>query len=472
MQYEKMDLVVIGGGGAGLAAALTALENGLEKVMVLEKRGLTGGNSALAGGHLFATETRFQKEAGTVISCDAVFSESMQFHHYTRVEPKILRAFIDKSASTIDWVEQDLGIPYSGGGITNYMVNGPLPFGNFIQATRAMTEKIKALGGTILLNTWATGISRDEAGAVCAVSAENAAGEHFTVETQAAAITTGGFTGNSALLHHYFPDQYDDIYYTDAVLLDGDGIALAKGAGAALTDYCTIIKENAYSCDSGKNKPNRAAHQPRCIWVNRLGQRFQDESKVENESTNALVQQPGKIGYAIFDEDIMEYTSTHSPFPAGMDLPIPDVRAQFRAEAAETGDKWVKIADSLEEIAQWMGADSAVLRNTIEEYNGYCDAGRDALFAKDPEFLMPLRRPPFYAIKFRPILIDTIGPIRVNEKMQVLDAGFKPIPGLYAAGVITSGWQGVDYHLHGSALGYSINSGRIVGENAAALGRP
>ena len=92
------------------------------------------------------------------------------------------------------------------------------------------------------------------------------------------------------------------------------------------------------------------------------------------------------------------------------------------------------------------------------------------MFAKDPRYLLPLRTPPFYAIKYGLTIIDTIGPVRINERMEVLDRQDERIPGFYAAGVVTSGWQSDDYcgdHLLGSALSFSINSGRIAGENAA-----
>ena len=127
---------------------------------------------------------------------------------------------------------------------------------------------------------------------------------------------------------------------------------------------------------------------------------------------------------------------------------------------------WVFKADSIEELAKAAGIDPESLSATVSEYNAYCEAGRDSLFAKDPKFLIPLTKAPFYALKFRPILIDTQGPIIVNEKMQVLsEKDHKPVPGLYAGGVCTSGSQGNDYHLRGANLGYSVTSGRIIGRN-------
>jgi fumarate reductase flavoprotein subunit len=129
---------------------------------------------------------------------------------------------------------------------------------------------------------------------------------------------------------------------------------------------------------------------------------------------------------------------------------------------------WVKISDSWDEIAKWIGANPKVLKTTIDEYNASCDQNYDAIFAKDRRFLVPLRTPPYYAIKSNSDYLDTIGGIKINEKTEVLDRQGNPIPGLYAAGVVAGGWQGDTYCviLSGAASGFAINSGRIAAENA------
>ena len=128
-----------------------------------------------------------------------------------------------------------------------------------------------------------------------------------------------------------------------------------------------------------------------------------------------------------------------------------------------------KVAGSWEEIADWMGSDRATLLAEIDQYNAACDQGRDPLLLKDAKYLMPLRKPPFYAIKCHTLLMDTLGGIKVNEKMQVLGEKVPVIPGLFAAGSCAGGLHGESYNydLPGSGLGFAINSGRIAGESAA-----
>jgi fumarate reductase flavoprotein subunit len=128
----------------------------------------------------------------------------------------------------------------------------------------------------------------------------------------------------------------------------------------------------------------------------------------------------------------------------------------------------VKIASSLEAIARWMGANPRTLQETIDEYNGSCDKGYDEILLKDRRFLMPMRVPPYYAVKCHQGFLGTLGGIKINHRMEALNQQDEPIPGLYAAGAGTGGWESDTYclELSGSAFGFAINSGRIAGENA------
>ena len=118
-----------------------------------------------------------------------------------------------------------------------------------------------------------------------------------------------------------------------------------------------------------------------------------------------------------------------------------------------------------------MKTNPEVLINTISEYNLCCDRGRDDVLFKDPRFLVPLRKPPYYAIKCHQGFLGTIGGIKINHHMEVLNRQDDPIPGLYAVGAGAGGWESDTYclELSGSAFGFALNSGRIAGENAARL---
>jgi fumarate reductase flavoprotein subunit len=210
------------------------------------------------------------------------------------------------------------------------------------------------------------------------------------------------------------------------------------------------------------------------MWVNNRGERFADESTALNhyESVNALLRQPGRISYALFDEQTKQRIIADGPIKLRLGVlhglnkeDLADIDKEIRDES---GTERVKISDSWDEIAAWIGASSQVLRNEIDNYNRCCDAGHDSLFAKDRVYLWPLRTSPYYAVRCRTTIIGSLGGIKIDHTMQVLDQNDIPIRGLYAAGTDAGGWESDTYnaHLSGTALGFPLNSGRIAGENA------
>jgi fumarate reductase flavoprotein subunit len=126
-------------------------------------------------------------------------------------------------------------------------------------------------------------------------------------------------------------------------------------------------------------------------------------------------------------------------------------------------------ADSLDELAEKMGVDQALFKATVEEYNGFCEKGHDDLFAKDPKYLRPIKEPKFYAVKARTVFLGTLGGIKINHKMEVIDKKDSVIPGLYAAGFDAGGMYGDGYSIRDSSglcSSFAANSGRLAGRNA------
>jgi len=457
----EADLVVVGGGGAGVTAALTAIQNGVKKVILLEKEADLGGTSATAGGDLWGAETHLQKAAGTKTSKEEAFIEHMEFNHYDRIDPLVLRAFIDKTAETMKWLE-DNGIFYEGNGYTHTAKDRTGATHNFGRTIKKLAKKFTDAGGQILLNTSAEKISRGPDGKIDGVTAVDKNGETIQINTKTVILATGGFTGSEQLLYKYFPAYWDSkAYHTEAVNTNtGDGITLAADAGAGLNDYATLIKEPAYTFYEGENGFNRLCSQSNA-WVNKRGERFQNETWEGNASVNPLVKQPGKTGFALFDDKSVQ-SLTGRLKSQGQDA---DLKEFYKSE--DKKGEWVKISDNWDEIAKWIGADPKVLKAEVEKFNSFCQQGRDAVFGRDPKSMNALLTPPFYAVKFGPLMIDTYGPVRINERMEVLDKEDKPIPGFYAGGAICGQIQGHDYNFHGGALGFAVTSGLIAAENSA-----
>ncbi len=273
-------------------------------------------------------------------------------------------------------------------------------------------------------------------------------------------------------MQRYFPGLKDGLVLS-GLPLEGDGISIAADVGASISGTATLVKEGP------RVHPHlwpllALERSGVTLWVNNRGERFTDEATGYHifESVNAIMRQPEMACFMLMDSSIRRYFEVH-----GNKLRRPDGKNSLLAvrEEMEKGirdgavKRTIKIANNWEEIASWIGIDGKTLKETISRYNGFCRQGHDTDFLKEKEYLLPLIEPPFYAVKTIAALLDTIGGIVIDGKMRVLDKEGKAIPGLYAAGVVTSGWESEIYcsELSASAFGFAINSGRIAAESAA-----
>ena len=485
----KADVVILGGGGAGLAAAVAAAESGARNVVVLEKVGI-GGNSALAWG-MFAAESPAQKRA--LIDCrrDDCFKIAMDFAHW-KINPRIVRAFIDKSGDTIRWLEEKglvfKCIPF----YPNQMpVTWHIPEGRGSALIKLLTQNCLDLGVDLLTHTRAKKIMTGPKGNIRGVLAESK-GEDFTIAAKGVVVATGGYGGNKKLLKKHCPEYHDNMWRT-GVPQTGEGLAMAMELGANTEGLGTLLLGGPAPQKNVQIKvgvpPNTfriglmpMALEPYTIWVNKRGERFADETLGYKhfQSSKPVARQPDNISYTVFDakmvrtmveeglviaidQELAISAKGLSPGAKGHKLPGLEKALQKVAEK-----DIVHISNSWKGLAEWICCGHGILKATVHEYNSYCDRGHDPVFAKDPKYMLPLRTPPYYAIKCHSGFVNTIGGIKINELMEVLDKQDNPIPGLYAAGVDTGGWESDDYCdlLSGSALGFAINSGRLAGENA------
>jgi fumarate reductase flavoprotein subunit len=473
-------VAVVGGGGGGLAAAVALAEKGVD-VIVLEKRRKLGGNTALAH-NVFAAESPVQKRAGFDVLRDDCFRIAMAYAHW-RIDPKLVRVWIDKSGDTIRWLEEK-GISFRIGGYGKmYLDHRYPPPGHFVvgkkgggELTNALARNAEKLGARILCETAVKQLITDDEGRVTGVMATRKGGGQLRIMARSVIVATGGYGGNKRLLKKYNP------YYTENVKLVGvpcmgDGLLMTTKIGAATEGLGILHIESACATPGVARDLHALAIEPQTIWVNKLGERFVDESVIFShaghmafEAGMAMMRQPDCLCYTLFDErlkqELIETGSTigWAGTPAGVPQPYLGDMIQ---RAAEKGK--VKIADSWDDIARWIGAKPEVLKATVDEYNHFCDQKHDAFFVKDKQYLTPLRTPPYYALIYYPRNLGTIGGIKINHRMEVVDNEDKPIPGLYAAGQDTGGWQPETYNqiLDGSAFSFAINSGRIAGENVA-----
>ncbi|MBR1780325.1 MAG: FAD-dependent oxidoreductase [Oscillospiraceae bacterium] len=467
----QADFVVIGGGAAGMPAALEAVEQGIPSVILMDKRPFPGGNARMAGGYVFAADAYTHEKAGVTLHGEDVYKELIRFHHYDGVNPRQLRAFIDSSADNLAWLRTK-GIEYEFNPVMGNSIVGAGAPGSYARVLDQMKKELVEKGGVVLTNTPATELLLDESGAIRGVKGVDKDGDEVLIETKAVFLSPGGFMGNDALMALYFSDQYDPAdYVTDALRFTGDGVSMAEQVGAKLAPKATLCKESGFSF-AHQNAPHRISMYANAVWVNRDGVRFCDESTAhEHTNANLLVAQPGMCGYSMMDETMMQDLIQHpSPQVSNEFLQPgdPKVRGQLEKMAQKLPDQCL-IAQSLEEIAAWIGCDADTFRSTIVDYNSYCANGKDEEFLKPGDRMMPLTTEPYYVCKFFPLMVETIGPVVVNHHFQVIRAADnRPIPGLYAGGAVTAGWTGHDYEMWGGNLGYGLASGRLAADHVAA----
>ncbi len=479
----EADVAVIGAGGAGLAAAVTAADGGAN-VIVLEKMPVAGGSTNYAKG-IFAVESALQKERGINITTHEAFLAHMEYTHWL-ANPTLVRAIIDKSADTIDWLDNkgvefiEPAVLYPGAPATWHTISG-LGAG-IIQALKrsAQAHKIRILYRTTALELI---MKRDRTAGVIAKDRD---GKTVKVYAKAVVIASGGFANNKEMLEKYAPVGPNMMVF-GTIGKTGDGVKMAWAVGAAGEGTQVIqrglagikkhkgrkkLKKAKGASGSGFDHQLTAILKQPHLWVNARGERFFNEAVFSFAHIgNAMSKQPDQILFNIFDEDTKVYLKEHGTdialgvfCPAGTKLTTIDDILQ---QGIDNGEAWT--AESIQSLAEKIGINAATLLATVDKYNTSCDKGHDDLFVKNPKFLKPVRKTKFYAIRGFPTFVGTLGGIKINSKTEVVKQNWDIIPGLYAVGNCAGGMYGDTYDASttlGGTLAFAINSGRIAGENA------
>jgi fumarate reductase flavoprotein subunit len=447
----KSDIVIIGAGGAGLAAAVTAAEKKVS-VIVLEKRNKPGGATMFAEGP-FAAESPTQRRRHITCTKDELFNI--------------------QSGDTIHWLEEkgiEFYLPMM------YPNQSPLEWHN---PKKGCPEIIKVLindcnqsGVKVLFKTRANKIILDNSGKISGVITKTG-NTKITIKTKCVIIATGGYGGNNRLIKKYNPSfNLSNVKFNMLKNMhDGDGLLMAFNIGADSEGLGKLILHGPVT---EARTAFGLAIEANSVWVNKNGERFMQESASFSpfESVNGLLRQPEQVCFSILDKAFLENALKNGlerPFQSS--LHSRGIMTRWNEELKkEAAQGRMMISDSWDEIAKWIGTNPANLKATIDEYNACCDKGHDDQFAKNPKNLKALRTPPYYVVKCVPGILSTFGGIKTNHRMEVIDKAGAPIKGLYAAGNdACGGFCGTTYNvrLAGAGCGFAFNSGRIGGENAS-----
>jgi fumarate reductase flavoprotein subunit len=451
------DVVVVGGGGAGLSAALSAREHGA-RVLLVEAAPQTGGSTALSGGAFLAAGTSVQRAAGIEGDSAQEFYEFFLAVNRWDVEPSIVRRYSVEGAAAIDWL--------IGHGVTfapEQVVRGEIERlprlhragGLGAGLTAALTRACLQHGVDFALGTRVEALLVDDDGAVTGVRAGDQ-----EVTAGSVVLASGGFANNHELVAEHIPFARPvlDVLRSPAAPTNlGDGLIMAKTLGAATAgeNRAQVLLSSGIVHDLEPVLPGWL------ICVDHSGRRFVDET-AHYHVMNPLTLRHGGICWAIFDDAALHAArGSGSRYGAGL------WTEDTLANAVAAGQ--IPAADDLSSLAQALGLPAGVLATTVAHYNADVERGTDSLFFKNAELMVPCATPPFYGVALRPSVMPVTGfGLRIDADGHVLRASDDlPIPGLFAAGEIVGNVVGPSIFSGGAMVAGAVIFGRRAGQVAA-----
>lgn len=460
-----VQVLIVGSGAAGLAAAITARNAGASRVLIAEGEGVVGGSSRLSGGLIMGAGTKYQRAKGINDDADSLFHDYMQVNRWN-VDAGVVRRFVDMAGPTVEWLG-NLGVEYYdelvfGGDERVPRVHVPIGRGQAIVDT--LHRACRDLDVDIALGRRVDRLLLDDRGAVVGIAVGP---DEITAD--AVILTTGGFGANPTKLEEFFPSATATgrSWYIGAPGSRGDALDLTKQVGAQ-----TIGRDRGLRLlDTGFAAIYEAYLPGWLMLVNREGRRFADETAPYG-MMDFLIREQGDHAYAICDRSTLEAATSHGIARYKQVIPG-STKRQSPHWTTDIVDQMVRdgkafCSDDIEGLAEQLGVDARTLRGSVHRYNAMVAAKDDADFMKDAKFLEPIEHGPFYAAELRPSTICfTAYGLRTDRNAQVLNDAGSPITGLYAAGECTGGVVGAHYVGSGNSYANITVFGRIAGESAA-----
>ncbi len=452
--YElTTDVVVVGGGGAGMTAAITIAESG-KSVIIIEKSDILGGNTSRASSGMNACETHYEAEQGVEDSVELFIEDTMKSGKEIN-DPDLVRTLAENTSAAIDWLDEE-NAPLSGplgtmGGLSAKRTHRPTDaegnvtsVGNYLVS--ALGVRLDELGVEIITGTAVDKVIMED-GKACGVTGVGTYGENVTVHAGAVVIATGGFGGNMDRIVELRPDL-EGYISTNVATATGDAIDFLGEIGADFVDLEQIQLHPTVIPTDGA-LVGEALRGDGAILVNREGVRFTNETGTRDAVSAAEVAQTGGNVWLIANQEMYEGSAV--------------IKKLDKSGYLVTGE-------TLEELAAAMEFDQAsteALLETVETWSSYVASGVDADFSRDIGTpLTDLSSGPYYAVNVGPGIHHCMGGVKINTEAQVISTDGNPIPGLYACGEVTGGIHGAN-RLGGNAVADIVVFGRIAGENAA-----
>lgn len=490
----EADVIVIGGGASGITAAVAAAEKDTS-VIVLEKGSTTGGAANMGMG-IFAVESKYQKAQMVDFTKEDAFNLLMNYTHW-RVDARLVRKYIEQSSDTIEWMES-MGVEFLGAykyfeksTQTWHVVktrgnNAPAERAAF-NMFRALTERSEELGVKIMYNTRATKILKED-NYVSGVEFINENGETVLAECNAVIVATGGFGDNPKMIHDILGYEWGkDLHSFRIPGVQGEGLQMLWEAGAGKTESTMELTFTTPGVTDVFKTISETMRQPN-LMVNLDGNRFINEEIMNNTvyTGNAISLQRKRVAFSIIDDSILDtyrktgldYVTVHHNIK-NVDKWEKEIESYLSGGESENAglselhsadqkhQQTVFAADTLEELCERTGINLENLKVTIKEYNKAC-TDSDEMFFKKHKYMKPLKGGKYYVAKHYPAGYGSLGGVKTNDKMEVLDSKGIKIPGLYASGTDACNIYGDSYcfFLPGNTMSFAVNSGRMAGYHA------
>lgn len=465
------DLVILGGGAAGMTACMRAEELGLDVILV-EKMPFMGGAISISGGNQVVMGSELQKNAGVTDDTVQSMVDDFMKNGADLNVPELLTLYAENVGATSDWLQAQ-GVTFDTESglhqLAEYSHDRELAYtGSGAGAAEAMRQAIAATDATVLLETRATELLTDDSGAVTGVLASSDSVD-YTIEAKAVLIATGGYGNNKDLLN----EEMRQALYYGPVSSTGDGVVMATAEGI---DAATRLMEygkrypNGIEVSEGIAKStiggNITAWTMSAILVNAEGRRVVNEKASNRTILETELVQEGQMLYLLMDEETFSVWKTKL---GGAGISEEDIDSYLELNGSATP---VFIhGDTLEEVAGTAGMDPETLKATVETYNGYVQSGKDEEFDRGADYMtMEIGDGPYYLVEQKPRFATTMGGLVVNEQLEVQNTSDQTISGLYAAGEVVGGVMGDDSP-SGANNGWAVTSGKLAAEQIAeALG--
>ena len=452
---SNYDVVVIGAGGAGFSAAITARNAGAN-VVLLEKMPAVGGNSLISGAEMNAAKNWVQPKLGINDDSPELHAEDTFKGGDGKGDMKVINVMTHQALDAAKWCRDYLGVRFEDDNLFFFgghsRKRALIPVGHtgteFIAKFQAKADE---LGIPVITNMKAEELIKDKDGRVVGVKATMDGSEYTFNAKGGVVLATGGFGANPEMVKKYNPKIDERFKTTDAPGSTGEALYMAERAGAELVNMGYI--QTYPICDplSGAIELIADARFDGAIMLNQEGKRFVEELQRRDVLSEAILNQTGQYCWVLWNDNIGKISNT--------------VKAHANEYEAFTKQGIMTTCDDLKCIADFTKIPFDQLRKTVKRVSDMAGKGNDKDF-NHRAGLMDMQQGKYYVIKAVPSTHHTMGGVRINEKAEALTAEGKVIPGLWAAGEVTGVTHGTN-RLGGNAYTDIIVFGRIAGEAAA-----